>query len=192
MKWYNKKRILTSLAFFFGTFATKAQLINESMIIPSNSFYNLRYIDINGKTQSTSSFKGKKIMIVNVASECGYTNQYKDLQALAETRKDLIIVGFPSNQFGDQEPGNNEEIQHFCSKNYQVTFPLASKIDVKGKTKAEIYQWLTSPEMNGWNSQEPNWNFNKYVINEEGVLLGWFPSRIKPMDEQIIKLLESK
>lgn len=138
-----------------------------------------------------NDFKGKKILLVNVASECGFTKQYADLEKLYTTYKDkLVIIGFPCNQFGGQEPGTEEEIATFCSSKFAVTFPLTTKIDVKGDNQHPIYKWLTSKSLNGVNDYSVNWNFNKFLLDENGQLIGYFSSRINPMDSDIINLLK--
>jgi glutathione peroxidase len=138
-----------------------------------------------------NDFKGKKILLVNVASECGFTKQYADLEKLYTTYKDkLVIIGFPCNQFGGQEPGTEEEIATFCSSKFAVTFPLTTKIDVKGDKQHPIYKWLTSKTLNGVNDYSVNWNFNKFMLDENGQLIGYFSSRINPMDSDIINLLK--
>lgn len=154
------------------------------------SIHDYSFININGETVSLSTFKGKKLLLVNVASECGYTGQYKELQALHEQYGDqLIIIGFPCDQFGGQEPGTEEEIKQFCEKNYGVTFLMASKIDVKGDGQHPIYAWLTSKKQNGVEDSTVQWNFNKYLIDEEGHYLHYFPSAVNPLDEKISSLL---
>jgi glutathione peroxidase len=146
---------------------------------------------IDGKDVDFSQFKGKKVLIVNVASECGYTPQYEDLQKLSETYKDkLVILGFPANNFGGQEPGTNEDIQTFCKKNYGVTFPLFEKISVTGDDQHPIYKWLTTKDMNGWNDQQPKWNFNKYMLDESGSLIKYYSSTVKPFDNEIVNQLK--
>ncbi len=131
------------------------------------------------------------MLIVNTASKCGYTPQYKDLQRLHEQYGSKIaVLGFPCNQFGGQEPGTKEEIVSFCTKNYGVTFPLFEKVEVKGSGKSPLYAWLTDKSKNGWNEQEPTWNFCKYVINEKGELVAFYPSKTNPFDEKIISLLK--
>jgi len=155
------------------------------------SIYSIKVTDINGKVTDLSQYKGKKILIVNTASNCGYTHQYKDLEKLHEEYADKIaVLGFPCNQFGGQEPGTAEEIGAFCEKNYGVTFPLFEKTNVKGSEKSELYSWLTDKSKNGWNDQEPSWNFCKYVIDEQGKLLAFYPSKTEPFDERIISLLK--
>ncbi len=145
---------------------------------------------LDGSTINFADYKGKKILIVNTASECGYTPQYKDLEALYEKYKDkLVIVGFPANNFGGQEPGSNAEIKSFCTKNYGVTFPMAEKISVKGNDIAPIYQWLTSKAKNGVLDATIKWNFNKFLLNEKGEIIAKFDSGTKPMDDDIISKL---
>ncbi len=149
-------------------------------------------IKLNSKDKlCLSDFKGKKILLVNVASECGFTKQYSDLEKLYTTYKDkLVIIGFPCNQFGGQEPGTEEEIATFCSSKFAVTFPLTTKIDVKGDKQHPIYKWLTNKTMNGVDDYNVNWNFNKFMLDENGQLIGYFSSRINPMDSAIINLLK--
>jgi glutathione peroxidase len=156
------------------------------------SIYDFKMKDINGEDVDFSKFKGQKLLLVNVASKCGYTPQYADLQKLHEAHGDKVtIIGFPANNFGGQEPGTNEEIKQFCSENYGVTFKMMDKVSVKGADKDPLYRWLSDKDMNGWNDKEPSWNFCKYLINENGELVKFFPSSVKPMDEEIIKLIEA-
>ncbi len=155
-----------------------------------SSFYDLSYTDINGNKVSMSEYKGKKILIVNTASKCGYTPQYKDLEKLYEERKgNLVIIGFPANDFLGQEPGSNKEIAEFCSTNYNITFPMSEKITVKGDEMHPVYKWLTDKDINGWNTQEPKWNFHKYLVNENGELIKVFPSGVKPYDKELTEAL---
>jgi glutathione peroxidase len=157
-----------------------------------STFYNFKMKDINGKEIDFASFKGKKLLLVNVASKCGYTKQYAQLQELYANHGDKIVVlGFPANNFGGQEPGSNEEIKDFCSTEYGVTFPMFEKVSVKGFDKHPLYRWLSDSKQNGWNNEEPSWNFCKYFINEKGELLKFFPSSVTPLDEQILKLIEA-
>lgn len=142
---------------------------------------------LDGTTINFADFKGKKILIVNTASECGYTPQYKDLQALYEKYKEkLVIVGFPANNFGGQEPGTATEIKAFCTKNYGVTFIMADKISVKGDDMAPIYQWLTQKSQNGVLDASIKWNFNKFLLNEKGEIIAKFDSGTKPMGDDIV------
>ncbi|WP_114751008.1 glutathione peroxidase [Pleomorphovibrio marinus] len=162
--------------------------INEDKMI--ESIYEVKMNDIDGEEVDFSTFKGKKLLLVNVASKCGYTPQYEGLQELHEKHGDkLVVMGFPANNFGGQEPGSLEEIKSFCSSTYGVTFPMFEKISVKGVDKHPLYRWLSDKEMNGWNNTEPSWNFCKYLIDEEGKLVKFFPSSVKPMDQEILSLL---
>jgi glutathione peroxidase len=147
--------------------------------------------DINGKTFDFSTLKGKKILVVNVASKCGLTPQYKDLQVLYEQYKDknFVIIGFPANNFMKQEPGNNEEIATFCEINYGVTFPIMSKISVKDDDIHPIYQFLTQKAKNGVADSTVDWNFQKYLLDENGYLVEVFSPRTLPLDEKIISFL---
>lgn len=155
-----------------------------------SSIYSLSYISITGDTISMESYKGKKILIVNVASKCGFTPQYEELEKLSEQYKDkLTVVGFPANDFLGQEPGTNGQIAEFCRLTYGVTFPMAEKITVTGDGKHPVYQWLTDTEKNGWNRQEPKWNFHKYLIDEKGELIAVFPSNVKPLSPEILNKL---
>jgi glutathione peroxidase len=157
------------------------------------SIYDFKVKALDGGTIDFAKFKGKKILIVNTASQCGYTPQYEDLQKLYEQyRKQLVIVGFPANNFGEQEPGTNVEIAEFCKKNYGVTFPMAAKISVKGDDMAPIYHWLTEKEHNGYETTVVKWNFQKYLINEEGELVAMFPHKMKPMSEEIVKAIKGE
>jgi len=154
------------------------------------SFYDLTYTTIDGKTASMADFKGKYVLCVNVASKCGYTPQYKQLQALYEKYQDrLVIVGFPCNQFLGQEPGTNEEIVTFCEKNYGVTFPLADKLDVKGKNQHPVYQWLTNKTLNGVSDGNVKWNFHKFLISPSGEWLGEYASGVDPLGDEITSKL---
>ncbi len=140
----------------------------------------------NGKEVSLAQFKGKKILIVNTASECGYTPQYKDLQALADQYAGkLVIIGFPTNDFGGQEPGSNKEIAGFCEKNYGVKFPMSEKVTVKGDKTHPLFQWLTQKSMNGVLDASVKWNFNKFLVDEQGKLIAYFPSSTAPLSNDI-------
>ncbi len=158
----------------------------------AKSFYDLSILNIDGTdTINFADFKGKKILCVNVASKCGYTYQYEDLQKLHEKYADkLVIIGFPCNQFMGQEPGTPEEIESFCQKNYGVTFTLSEKIDVKGDNQHPVYQWLTQKENNGKDNYKVGWNFNKFLLDEEGNLMEHFGSKTKPLDEELVSLIE--
>ena len=156
-----------------------------------NDFYDLSATSIDGDTISMDKFKNKTIMIVNVASQCGYTPQYSELQKLNIIYDStLAILGFPSNDFLWQEPGENDEIKLFCQRNYGVTFQMFEKTHVKGKKMHPIYDWLSSKDQNGWNEQAPKWNFYKYVINKEGKLINFFPPSMSPLDSSITELIK--
>jgi len=156
----------------------------------SNTIYDFKLKTLSGEEITLGKFKGKKILLVNVASKCGYTPQYKNLQALHEKYKDkLVVIGFPANNFGWQEPGNAEEIQEFCSKNYGVTFQMMEKISVKGKDMHPLYQWLSNKEQNGVTDEAPGWNFCKYLMDENGKIIKFFSSKTDPLSEEITTLL---
>ena len=145
------------------------------------NFYDFELKGIDGKQVDLNSYKGKKILIVNVASKCGYTPQYEDLQNLHEQFGNKVaVLGFPANNFGGQEPGTNQEIVEFCQANYGVSFQMFEKISVVGKDKHPLYKWLK--EQSG---EEPNWNFCKYLLDENGKVLAFYPSSVNPLDEQI-------
>lgn len=158
----------------------------------STNFYenNFQINDIEGNNINTQDWKGKKVLLVNVASKCGYTPQYKDLQALHEKYGEkLTIIGFPCNQFLSQEPGSAEEIKSFCTKNYGVTFTITEKIEVKGKNQHPIYKWLTEKSQNGVEDSKVKWNFQKYLLDENGNLIKHFDPGVNPLDEEITSLL---
>lgn len=157
----------------------------------SKPIYDYKIEDINGQEIDFSLFRGKKILLVNTASECGFTPQYEGLQKLSEQFSDqLIVIGFPSNNFGLQEPGSEKEILAFCQVTYGVKFPLTKKIDVTGSHKHEIFRWLTTKELNGWNDRDPNWNFCKYLVGENGKLLYFFSHKMDPMDPRITSKIQ--
>lgn len=152
--------------------------------------YQFKVEGLTGGTIDFSAFKGKKILIVNTASKCGFTPQYAQLEELYEKYKDrLVIVGFPANNFGAQEPGSNKEISEFCTKNYGVTFPMAAKVSVKGADIAPIYQWLTTKAENGVMNADIKWNFTKFLLNERGELEAVFDSKVNPMSDEITSKL---
>ncbi len=173
-------KLLLSIMLFAATTTLNAQSIHS---------FTVKSID--GKDIKMSSFKGKKILIVNTASKCGYTPQYESLEKVYEQYKDkLVIIGFPCNQFGGQEPGSNEEIVEFCKKNYGVTFPLADKVDVKGSNTAAIYQWLTQKSKNGVLDATISWNFNKFLLDENGKMIAYYPSNVRPDSDAILSNLK--
>jgi glutathione peroxidase len=161
---------------------------------PPVSFYTLKGTLNNGTVFDFSSLRGKKIMLVNTASDCGYTDQYDALQKLSEEYKDkLVVIGFPANDFKQQEKGTDEEIAQFCKLNFGVSFPLMKKSVVKKNAdQNEIFKWLTDSTLNGWNNKPPSWNFAKYIVNEEGMLTNYFGSSISPMSSDVVEAINKK
>ena len=167
---------------------------NESLKIKKMSIHEFKVENINGEEFDFSSLKGKKIMVVNTASKCGLTPQYEKLEALYQKYKNdnFIIIGFPSNDFMGQEPGSNEEIIAFCKKNYGVSFPMMSKVKVKGNDKCDVYSFLTSKSQNGLEDNKVQWNFQKYLLDENGFLVKVLSPRTLPDDPQISSWIEGK
>jgi glutathione peroxidase len=162
--------------------------VSENEATPS--IYNIAINGLDGKAIKLSDYKGKHILFVNVASECGFTRQYEDLQKLSEAYSEqLVVIGSPCNQFGGQEPGGSSEIQEFCSVNFGVTFPLTEKIDVKGSKQHPLYKWLTSKELNGKKNSGVKWNFQKYLVDGDGNLVDYYFSITKPLSSKITKHL---
>lgn len=176
------------ISLFMGCQNKVIEKPNAELMQDRPSIHQFKVTDIEGNTFDFATLKGKKILVVNTASKCGLTPQYKDLQALYEKYGDekFTIVGFPANNFMSQEPGNDEEIATFCEKNYGVTFPMMSKISVKGDDMHPIYQFLTQEAKNGFADSEVEWNFQKYLTNEDGQLQKVVGPRIKPTDEAIV------
>lgn len=184
-----KTLFLLASSFLFVAFIHP--FMSPSMNAPA-SFYDFSMKNIEGEAIDFSQYKGKKVLLVNVASKCGYTPQYEGLQKLSEKYADqLVVLGFPANNFGGQEPGSNDEIAVFCEANYGVTFPMFEKISVKGIDKHPLYRWLSDSSLNGWNDQEPSWNFCKYLVDEEGKLIKFFPSSVEPLSDELSKAIES-
>lgn len=158
------------------------------------SFYNLNATLNNGKILDFSSLKNKKVLVVNTASDCGYTPQYKELQALFNLKKEhLEIIGFPANDFKEQEKADDAAIANFCEINYGVTFPLIKKTSVlKNEQQHAVYKWLTEANKNGWNTKAPTWNFCKYLIDENGNLTHFFEAALSPLDKTILQAIENK
>lgn len=172
---------ITALLCSAGSF-----IYGQTPVTPPVDFYSLSFKTITGEEFKFDQLKGKKVLIVNTASKCGYTPQFEQLEELHKTYGDkLVILGFPSNDFGAQDPGSNEDIKSFCEENYGVTFKMMDKSSVKGADKNKVYQWLSNPAKNGWNKTEPSWNFGKYIIDEKGRLVAFFPSKVKPTDKEI-------
>lgn len=155
------------------------------------NIYDYKVESLDGKEINFADFKGKKILIVNTASECGFTPQYEGLEELYQKYKEqLVIIGFPANNFGGQEPGSNQEIASFCQRNYGVTFPMAAKVSVKGDDTAPIFKYLTEKELNGVKNVDILWNFTKFLLDENGKLIDSFVSTTKPTDEAITQYLK--
>ncbi|PWJ43951.1 glutathione peroxidase [Sediminitomix flava] len=178
---------------FKGAKQAPEEMESTSSVNESAAFYDFKMPSLDGEEIDFERYKGKKVLLVNVASKCGYTPQYTELQKLHEQYGEKVaILGFPANNFGKQEPGTNEEIGAFCQKNYGVSFQMFSKVSVAGDDKVELYQWLSDKTQNGWNDQEPKWNFTKYVIDENGKLTHYFESGVAPMDEKLLTALDVK
>ena len=173
---------------------TNTKKMETQAAISAETIYQFKVNDLYGKEFDFASLKGKKILIVNTASECGLTPQYKDLEAIYKKYKDLnfVIVGFPANNFGQQEPGSNEQIAKFCEMNYGVTFPMMSKISVKGSDMDNVYKFLTQKSKNGLQDSEVEWNFQKYLINEQGELVKVLSPRVLPTDAAIVGWINGK
>ncbi len=180
--------LISSMTLSFGFLFTESKNQPKTIAMaPVKSFYDFKLKSIDGKTIDFSQYKGKKLLIVNTASKCGFTKQYAALEELHEKYGDkVVILGFPANNFGGQEPGSNGEIQEFCKKNYGVKFQMFEKISVTGEDQHPLYQWLSKKDMNGWNDQAPSWNFCKYLINEKGELVKFYPSKVEPMDKDLL------
>ena len=166
---------------------------SKEQAMSKENIYQFKVTDLYGSEFDFSSLQGKKIMVVNTASECGLTPQYADLQKLYDQYKDqdFVIIGFPANNFGGQEPGSDQQIASFCKENYGVTFPMMSKISVKGDDKHQVYQFLTEKSKNGLQDSEVAWNFQKYLIDEKGELAMVIEPRTLPTDPSIVKWIES-
>lgn len=179
------RQILSIICVFLIIFQINSQTMDSNI-----DFYSVKINSISGSEINLKDYKGKKILFVNVASECGFTPQYEGLQELYELYKDkLMIIGVPSNQFGKQEPGSAEQIQSFCEINYGVTFLITEKVDVKGDNQHPLYTWLTRKENNGVKSSSVKWNFQKYLVDENGALIDYYFSLTKPMSRKITKYL---
>ncbi|ACT93896.1 glutathione peroxidase [Dyadobacter fermentans DSM 18053] len=181
--------MITSL--ITGLFADKSEIAvrPENAPVAKQTLYDFKVKSlVGGKTVDLSKYKGKKVVILNVASKCGYTKQYADWEKFYKDHGDKVVVlGFPANNFGGQEPGTSEEIATFCSATYGVTFPMFEKVSVTGDDQAPIYKWLSDKDANGWNDKVPTWNFCKYVINEKGELTHFFASKVLPTDAEFTK-----
>jgi len=180
---HNKNYLLILTTLIMFSFLEKADAKYEKL------FFDLTIKDINNETINLKKFKGKTILLVNVASKCGFTKQYTGLQTLYDDYRDkeFLVIGVPSNQFGDQEPGSNKEIKNFCETNFNITFPITDKVDVKGKNAHDLYKWAKE---NHGNSTIPKWNFHKILINKEGKIQDTFNSFITPLSDKITKQIE--
>lgn len=178
------KKILFVITLFSMTLLINAQ--------NKKSFYDFKVTNIDGQPFDLSSLKGKKVLVVNVASKCGYTPQYGQLEELYKkySNKNFVIIGFPANNFMSQEPGTNAEIKEFCTSKYDVTFPMMAKISVKGKDIDPLYSWLTTKDQNGVLDAPVKWNFQKFMINEQGQVVDYAAPGDKPFDEKIINWIE--
>ncbi|WP_076594624.1 MULTISPECIES: glutathione peroxidase [unclassified Chryseobacterium] len=184
--------LLSFMAFLQSCNNQKSEISKaKTTELMGKTIYDFKVEGLDGKEINFEDFKGKKILIVNTASECGFTPQYADLEKVYEQYKDkLVVIGFPANNFGGQEPGTNTEIGAFCQKNYGVTFPMAAKVSVKGDDTAPIFKYLTEKELNGVKNTSILWNFTKFLVDENGKLIDSFVSTTKPTDEAITKYLK--
>jgi glutathione peroxidase len=182
--------VLTGYKKLFGK--DSKVLSNNKNVQPAESFYNLSVELNDGRELKFEELKGKKVLLVNTASNCGFTAQYGDLEKLYKDEKDkLTIVGFPANDFREQEKGSDEEIARFCKLNFGITFPLATKGSViKGASQQQVFQWLTDKAKNGWNNKQPSWNFSKYLVNEQGVLTNYFDPAVSPLSNEVKKAID--
>jgi glutathione peroxidase len=182
--------VLMNVGKLFGK--NKKMKNNPAALPPAISFYSLKAPANNGEEIRFDAYKGKKVLLVNTASNCGFTPQYEELQQLYERYKDrLVIIGFPANDFGEQEKGNDQQIASFCKLNYGVNFPLAIKSRViRGAGQNQVFEWLTNKSENGWNDQQPTWNFSKYLVNEQGVLTHYFDPSVSPLSQEITTLIK--
>jgi glutathione peroxidase len=170
----------------------KSTRLQNEAVQPPVSFYTLPAVANNGQAYDIGALKGKKVLLVNTASDCGYTNQYDELQQLHEKYGNrLVVLGFPANDFKEQEKGSDEEIAQFCKVNFGVSFPLMQKSTVvPGQTQNPVFQWLSDKTKNGWNAQAPAWNFSKYLVNETGQLTHYFDPAVSPMSKDVIQAIE--
>ncbi len=185
------KLLALGIAMLSNTAITNTSLTNEVPVSANaKTIYDFKVEALSGGTIDFAKFKGKKILIVNTASKCGYTPQYDGLEELYKKYQDkLVIVGFPANNFGGQEPGTNGEIVEFCKKNYGVTFPMAGKVSVKGDDAAAIYKWLCNKSENGVMDATITWNFNKFLLDENGIIIAKFDSKVTPMSDELTSKL---
>ena len=186
------KTIYPAIMWSTGKAGAKQVQVNTDMKKGTVEFYSLTTKDIAGNAFSFEQFKGKKVLIVNTASDCGYTGQYENLEKLSKQfAGSLVVVGFPANDFKNQETKDDQAIAAFCEKNYGVSFPLMSKsVVIKSNEQNPVYNWLSATNLNGWCNQAPAWNFCKYLINEQGVLTHYFPMSVDPLDAKIVEAIK--
>lgn len=183
--------IFTALNRLFGK--NMKVITNTSNALPLQSIYDLSIRLNDGSRLSLKDLKGKKILFVNTASDCGYTGQYVELQKLYQQHKEkLVVIGFPANDFKQQERRSDKEIEEFCSINYGVSFPLAAKsVVISSANQNEVYQWLSHKNKNGWNNRKPSWNFSKYIVNENGVLTSYFDPAVSPLSNELLEYVQN-
>lgn len=186
------QKIYPSFMWWNNLLGTNNTRLSHKKETPPVSFYSLKATLNDGSIFDFASLRGKKVLLVNTASDCGYTNQYEDLQDLYEKYKDsLVILGFPANDFKEQEKGSDEEIASFCKRNYGVSFPLMKKsVVIKAAEQNEVFKWLTDPSQNGWNTEPPSWNFSKYLVDEEGALVNYFGPAVSPSSSKVKKAIK--
>ena len=182
------KTFYPALMWFTKLTGTNAANLKNESAVPAISFYSLQAIMNDGSRFDLSAFKGKKILLVNTASDCGYTDQYAELEKLYQQHKgQLAILAFPANDFKEQEKGNDAAIAEFCKRNYGVNFPVMAKsVVIRSDQQNPVFNWLTTPASNGWNNKAPSWNFSKYLVNEQGQLTHYFDPSISPLDKEVI------
>ena len=183
-----RQKFLKVIYPIYMAFGSKAKAFGKRSIAPPVPFYSLKAIANNGNEFDFAQLKGKKVLLVNTASDCGFTGQYDQLQLLQEKYKDhLVVLGFPANDFKEQEKGSDEEIAAFCKINFGVTFPLMKKSTVrKGAHQNNIFKWLSDSTLNGWSNKQPSWNFSKYLVDENGQLVHYFDPSISPLSNEVM------
>ena len=188
------KAVYPALMWWTKIRGSKSGKLENDKVVPPVSFYSLKDTLISGGTIAFDSLRGKKVLIVNTASDCGYTDQYDDLQKLSERySNNLVILGYPANDFKEQEKGTNEEIAEFCRINYGVKFPLMKKsVVIRSDEQTPVFRWLTDSSQNGWNKKLPSWNFSKYLINEQGVLTNYFGPSVSPLSSEVTEAIDKK
>jgi len=188
------KKALYPLIMLFTKNSGKGLVLhNSEKSLPNKSFFDLKATLNNGKQISFSQWKEKKVLIVNTASDCGYTRQYEELQALQlRFASTLVVIGFPANDFEEQEKGTDEEIMQFCKLNYGISFPLSTKtVVIKSAGQNDVFRWLTDKSANGWNDKAPSWNFSKYLVDERGTLTHYFDPSVSPLGKEVISAIGS-